>query len=262
MSYYNQTDHPFLDRKLIRDLLVELISAEVRVSPTSEPRAEQLANLLKMAASSLEREWLQFIEAHDYRLPTQAQPFIASCKTRPDFLYGEGHQAAIYVDGPHHEFPERQQRDALQSESMEDYGYTVIRFGLRESWHDIVRQFPSVFGPGKRSETDVELSAKSAAQPSIDLDLFDPKWHPLLKELVERQSATIKPGEDVHYGGEIIGSFVAEITIDGKSVRLVDDSDPGASNICSVLKEQGDAAVAIGAQDVKAGLAAIAAMAG
>jgi len=262
MSYYNQTDHPLLDRKLIKDLLLELVAAKVQVSPTSEPRAKQLANLLKMTLSGLERDWLHFLEDHDYRLPTQAQPFIASCKTRPDFLYGEGHQAAIYVDGPHHEFPERQQRDALQSESMEDCGYTVIRFGLRESWHEIIRQFPSIFGVGKRSETAAESSDKSTAPVSMDPDLFDSKWHPLLKKLAEKHTATVEPGEDVERNGEIVGSFFAKVTIGGKSVKLIDDSDSPASDIRSVLKERGEAVIVIGAHDVEAGLAAIAAVVG
>src|SRR5271165_1760652 len=262
MSYYNQTDHPFLDRKLIKDLLLELISAEVETSPTVKPRAEHLANLVKMAGSSLERDWLEFLEAHDYRLPTQAQPFVASCKTRPDFLYGEGHQAAIYVDGPHHEFPERRQRDGLQSECMEDHGYTVIRFGPRELWSDIVRQFPSVFGLGEQVNAAAQPKAGPTAPVSIDLDLFDPKWHTLLKELVEKQAASVEPGEDVEYGGEIIGSFFAKVTIGGKSVKLVDDVDPRASDIRSALVEQGNAAVVLGALDVKAGLAAIAAIVG
>jgi hypothetical protein len=262
MSYYNQTDHPFLDRKLIKDLLLELATAQVKVSPTSEPRAEQLANLLKMALSSLEREWLQLLEDYGYRLPDVAQPFIECCNTRPDFLYGKGYQAAIYVDGPHHEFPEREERDVLQTDCMEDQGYTVVRFGLRESWHDIIRKYPFVFGAGERSESAAQASAKPTAQASIDLDLFDSKWHPLLKELKEKQAASIEPGEDVVVGGEIVGSFFAKVTLGGKSIWLVDSSDPRASEISSAITEQGNSVVAINSVDVKSGLAAIAAVLG
>jgi very-short-patch-repair endonuclease len=52
----------------------------------------------------------------------------------------------VYVDGPHHEYPERLARDAAQAELMEDYGYTVIRFGHREDWPAKLAQFPNVFG--------------------------------------------------------------------------------------------------------------------
>jgi hypothetical protein len=145
---------------------------------------------------------------------------------------------------------------------MEDHGYTVIRFGPRESWPEIVRQFPSVFGLGEQFEAVAQPTARPTGQVSIDLDLFDPKWHPLLKELAEKQAASIDPGEDVEHGGKIIGSFFAEVAIGGKSVKLVDDVDPRASDISSALAEQGIAAVVIGALDMKAGLAAIAAIVG
>ena len=68
--------------------------------------------------------------------------------TRPDFLYDD-HQAVVYVDGPPHDFPERQNRDKAQNSSMEDAGFQVIRFHHAESWDDVVKRFPSVFGsPG------------------------------------------------------------------------------------------------------------------
>jgi very-short-patch-repair endonuclease len=74
--------------------------------------------------------------------------FVEDCKTRPDFFY-EDHNAAIYVDGPVHEYPERQQRDHAQNACMEDKGYAVIRFGHADDWHAIVGRYPSIFGRGK-----------------------------------------------------------------------------------------------------------------
>ena len=67
------------------------------------------------------------------------------CSTRPDFLY-EQFQTAIYIDGPHHEFPERQARDRTQEEDMLDYGYTVIRFDYKDKWSEIVAKYPGIFG--------------------------------------------------------------------------------------------------------------------
>jgi very-short-patch-repair endonuclease len=65
--------------------------------------------------------------------------------TRPDFSYDD-HQAVIYVDGPPHDFPERQNRDKVQYACMEDAGYQVIRFHHAENWEEVVKRFPSVFG--------------------------------------------------------------------------------------------------------------------
>jgi len=52
----------------------------------------------------------------------------------------------VYIDGPHHEFPERRARDQAQTNSMEDLGYTVIRFSAKEDWDAKIAQYPHIFG--------------------------------------------------------------------------------------------------------------------
>ena len=109
------------------------------------PRAEHLTRLQRQCQSNLEKKWLQFLEERDLRLPSSAQKFIDDCTTRPDFLYDDC-QAAIYVDGPHHDYPDRKERDTAQTDSMEDLGYSVIRFAHHDDWEDIIRQHPNIFG--------------------------------------------------------------------------------------------------------------------
>jgi very-short-patch-repair endonuclease len=145
MNYYNQRDHALLDRQGIRDILMQLTQAQVLVSPVGLSRGDHLQQLLRLTDSDLERQWLKYLEGHAYHLPSHAQTLIEACSTRPDFIYQE-HQAAIYIDGPHHKYPERQARDKAQTECMENQGYTVIRFGLEDDWDKIVAQFPYVFG--------------------------------------------------------------------------------------------------------------------
>jgi ATP-dependent helicase YprA (DUF1998 family) len=147
MSYRNQMDHHLLDRKLIRDLLMELSSCSLEVSPSARPRTAHLEGLFNLTASQLERDWLHFLEDRNLRLPSHAQTLVAECRTRPDFLYRE-QQVAIYVDGPPHDYPDRQERDRQQTNCMEDVGWTVIRFDHRDDWGSIVRRFPGVFGDG------------------------------------------------------------------------------------------------------------------
>ena len=53
---------------------------------------------------------------------------------------------AVYIDGPPHDFPERQQRDAEVTAAMEDYGYTVIRFSHTDDWPMIISTYPYIFG--------------------------------------------------------------------------------------------------------------------
>lgn len=145
MSYSNQADHQLLDRQLCRDVLMQLAKARVEASPACPPRHVHLAQLKRQCDSDLERQWLDFLDAHELRLPSNAQVLVEVCNTRPDFLYGDYH-TAVYIDGPHHAYPERQQRDKEQTERLEDMGYTVIRFGHHDAWADIVAQHPNIFG--------------------------------------------------------------------------------------------------------------------
>ncbi len=145
MSYGNQRYHGLLDRKTIKDILVNLKNASVKQSPTKKSRGEHLAKLLSLCESDLERKWLNLLESKGLNLPTHAQKRIQSCGTKPDFFY-ENHSLAIYVDGPHHEFPDRQQRDKDQEKKMRATGYSVLRFGRFDNWEDLIRKYPNIFG--------------------------------------------------------------------------------------------------------------------
>jgi hypothetical protein len=146
MTYTNQMDHPILDRQSIHDLLMQLTGATVDASPTIGTRSEHLGRLERQAGSTLEKKWLAFIEDHGYRLPSHAQRLFAEAGTRPDFFYDGDYGAAIYIDGPHHDYPERQTRDTAKTEAMEDLGYMVIRFGHQDDWNEIVNRYPYIFG--------------------------------------------------------------------------------------------------------------------
>jgi len=145
MSYRNQRDHQLLDRQVIKELLMELAAGQVDTSPAPRPRAAHLQSLINLSGSQLERDWLQFIENRNLRLPSHAQRLVEDCHTRPDFTY-QDRQVAIYVDGPPHDYPDRQVRDRQQTDCMEDAGWTVIRFGHRDDWEQIVERYPSIFG--------------------------------------------------------------------------------------------------------------------
>ncbi len=145
MHYGNQPDHRRLDRQKIRDLLLRLNRARVQTAPGGQTRAEHLAMLERLAGSELERRWLKHLEAHNLRLPSHAQHLIEACQTRPDFFYAE-YQAAIYIDGPPHDYPERAERDQTKTECLEDAGYIVIRFHHEEDWEAIIARYPHIFG--------------------------------------------------------------------------------------------------------------------
>jgi very-short-patch-repair endonuclease len=145
MHYANQPAHKLLDRHQIKDFLILLKRAQAESSPGGNSRADHLAELRRLAASDLERQWLERIEALGLRLPSHAQHHLSVCRTTPDFFYTE-QQVAVYIDGPPHDFPDRARRDAGQTEAMEDAGLTVIRFHHQEDWDRVLARYPHVFG--------------------------------------------------------------------------------------------------------------------
>jgi very-short-patch-repair endonuclease len=145
LSYGNQREHEYLDRKSIKDFLMQIARSDVKSSPVSLSRSEHLAQLKNLAGSSLERDWLDWMEERKYRLPSSAQKLMESCGTRPDFIY-DHEKYAIYIDGPHHDYPERQNRDKSQMEALEDLGFGVIRFHHKDDWQSILDKYPGLFG--------------------------------------------------------------------------------------------------------------------
>jgi hypothetical protein len=147
-AFSNQTVHRLLDRKAIRETLLDFHRSSVSIAPAATPRSEHLIELRRLCGSKLEQDWLGFLEDNDYHLPSVAQQFLQVCQTRPDFFY-EQHNAAIYVDGPPHEYAERKLRDAAQTECMDDRGYVVIRFSNKDDWATVLKKYQNIFGSGK-----------------------------------------------------------------------------------------------------------------
>lgn len=148
LSYYNQPDHPLIDRKLdkVIEMLCNLTQASLEIGQGDSDAADHMQSLRNQSASSLEQAWLDFLEQHRLRRPDQAQVFIEAHKTRPDFVYRE-HTALIYIDGPHHDRPGQRAFDDSLSRELTDHGYTVIRFPKETNrWPAIVAQYPDIFG--------------------------------------------------------------------------------------------------------------------
>lgn len=145
MSYHNQYDHRILDRRLIKDMLLKLRNATLESSPNTLNRKEHLETLLRRCDSDLEREWLQLLEKHSLHLPSRSQVLMEDCGTRPDFIY-DGQQVVVYIDGPVHEFPDRQNRDKAQQNCLEDKGYLVLRFSHKDDWMKTLAAHQGIFG--------------------------------------------------------------------------------------------------------------------
>jgi very-short-patch-repair endonuclease len=242
MSYYNQREHTHLDRQSVRELLLHLTRAHTISSPTPEPRATYLEQLLRQASSELERRWLRWLDTYGYRLPDRAQVFVESCQTRPDFLY-EDYQAAIYIDGSPHDYVDRQARDRQQTESMEDYGYTVIRFSHTDDWEQITARYPHIFGVAQTIQATLPHAPGNVTGVELELDLFDVQWHALLYALAqELSSGMIEPGGDVALGGRVVGRY---FTLCRSRLWLVDAAEPDIERIKEAITGAGHVPVVV-----------------
>jgi very-short-patch-repair endonuclease len=134
---------------LIRNYLLSLAGAWVATSPSAASRGEHLQTLINLTQSKLEREWLKVVHDHNFRLPDTAQKLLPEIGSRPDFIYEDAH-VAVYVDGPHHNYPERQNRDRQFDDALMMAGWTPLRFGVDdiEGWIEIIKNNPSTFGSG------------------------------------------------------------------------------------------------------------------
>jgi very-short-patch-repair endonuclease len=149
LSYTNQPDHRLLDRTCIVDTLRSWADAKVTSGGLAANRADQLERLLRMAGSGLEQRWLTWVDLCGYQLPSDGQRLFPEQGSRPDFVFDDVY-LAVYVDGPPHDYPERQSRDATAEQAMRQAGWSVLRFRYDDAWAELVASRPDAFGTGRR----------------------------------------------------------------------------------------------------------------
>ena len=150
LSYYNQPDHPQIDRrnKDMLDLLCRLVRADRTSLAASSSAGDSFDELMNVSTSSLEKEWLNYLKENGYHLPNRGQPYLEKFNTRPDFAY-TNHQTLVYINGPHHEGQTQKTLDAEITQRLEDAGFTVVCFTTDQaSWGHIADEYAWVFGLG------------------------------------------------------------------------------------------------------------------
>ena len=151
LSYSNQRDHQLLDRRraiaVLRELaesnVVELPDDHVVIDTTPEDAADHLDG---QAESELERRFIDWLRERNLRIPQRGHRIeVAGRSTTPDFVLPDAN-LAIYVDGPPHDYPERQQRDADITGALRDHGYRVARFRHDDDWAQTLDNYAGAFG--------------------------------------------------------------------------------------------------------------------
>ncbi len=100
---------------------------------------------LGLGQSELERRFLLFLHGEGLHLPSHAQHWVPGVLIQADFFY-EQHNLVVFVDGPHHDVPEQQRKDAQQTETLEDLGFFVVRFHHAADWIAVASCYPNCFG--------------------------------------------------------------------------------------------------------------------
>lgn len=154
LSYYNQPDHPLIDRKdkeadgLVLDMLCRLTTAQTRQGTQGRAPDQHSAELSRVSGSSLEQAWLAYVEAHGHRKPDRGQHTIATAQTCADFFYDD-YQLAVFIDGPHHDSESQKAKDAEINRRLGEQGYLVVRFPKDTSaWPEIFTTYADLFGAG------------------------------------------------------------------------------------------------------------------
>ena len=146
LSYGNQLDHARIDRHAVRDLLLELAASTTASGSGGRTRAESRTLLDALADSSLERDFVQWLDERGHRLPDRAQTTVSAARARPDLATG---LVGIFIDGPVHDAPTQSERDIDAEDRLIDQGWSVIRIRYDDDWTTAVSKFRSVFGDGR-----------------------------------------------------------------------------------------------------------------
>lgn len=126
LSYSNQLEAFFIDRRLVRQTLLDLSQSRVLPRIAGRTYPEHLAWLrsLSDARFELERRFLEALADEGYRLPDDAQRAIPQANCVADFFYEPN--VCVFCDGSVHDQPDQRRRDEAIWATLREHGYQVI----------------------------------------------------------------------------------------------------------------------------------------
>lgn len=155
LSYYNQPDHPLIDRQdkeadgQLLDILCQLTDSASTLGSQGRAPEQHSAELERMSSSSLEKAWLAYVQEHSYLKPDRAQHTLNAAGVNADFFYDD-YSLAVFIDGPHHDTDSQKSKDAEANRKLEDLGFIVVRFPKeQDQWPAIFAANADLFGAGQ-----------------------------------------------------------------------------------------------------------------
>ncbi|MEU8102200.1 DEAD/DEAH box helicase [Nonomuraea muscovyensis] len=151
LTYHNQFFHPMIRRQSAVEILKELAGCEaVPDRPRALSPAEHAAALALESNHQRGKGFVEWLRKHGYRLPDATGEVVESARATPDFIYRRPDaDVAVFLDlrGAHPD----ESRDLRARNRLENRSWLVIAIDREndEEWHDTVREYPNVFGPGR-----------------------------------------------------------------------------------------------------------------
>jgi hypothetical protein len=147
LAYGNQHWHALIDRHAVRDLLLELSGSTTAAGAGGRSRGDQRNVLRTLSDSSLERQFVVWLDEQGLRLPDRAQVTVTEAGARPDLVFDLATgPVAVFVDGPVHDSDHQAERDLAAEDRLADAGWMVVRVRYDDDWDAVVTRYPSVFG--------------------------------------------------------------------------------------------------------------------
>lgn len=125
-TFYNQRYHSLLNRKAVRDFLLDL--SEFDRSADDNFNETRFTDFISQCASSLEKEFLVKIRESAINLPDELHKIISSegiPVAEADFYYSS-QRLCIFIDGPDHEKDYIKEDDMKKRTKLRQLGYNVI----------------------------------------------------------------------------------------------------------------------------------------
>jgi hypothetical protein len=146
LSYYNQRDHPYIDRFLIKDALEKLKVCNIEIQGSGKKSYEDQYELLMRTIdpnSDTEKKFLNYLFEHNLQLPDSSQKTVPGIYVKPDFYYAPDFW--IFCDGTPHDNPSIKEDDKEKRDAIRNAGQQVFEYYYMDDLDEIISKRPDIF---------------------------------------------------------------------------------------------------------------------